>query len=250
MIKWFKFNLLISNESQRVFAFKMKAYVCVMNWKSKWCLPAMSHAMMAGMEIENVDPSRTLSRKIDNEQNTTLGDESEWVYLGRNSMIKVKTSNTVYIKKERTDKKLSQHLFTDFTFNDGKKSMNFRHLSEVTKFSEAHRTACCMCVCVYLLIASTHLQSRHRIEWPNEWTISSQSYIEKCQQSSMKSKSSKVAMILVMGFAALSRTGRTLSLQLFACTHLQRRQCQSSCHCWCCHYHHLRCLYTHSAQQQ
>lgn len=55
----------------------------------------MSHATIAGIEIEHVDPSKTLSIYIVNEQNMTVGDDSEWVYRGKNSMIKVKTSKTV-----------------------------------------------------------------------------------------------------------------------------------------------------------
>lgn len=46
--------------------------------KSK-CLPAMSHAMIAGSEIENVDPKRRLSKRIVVEQNTTFGEVSEWL---------------------------------------------------------------------------------------------------------------------------------------------------------------------------
>lgn len=54
----------------------------------------MSHATIAGIEIENVDPSKTLSINIVNAQNTTVGDESECVYRGKNSMAKVKTNET------------------------------------------------------------------------------------------------------------------------------------------------------------
>lgn len=54
----------------------------------------MSHAIIAGREIENVDPNRILSNKIVNEQKTTFGDVSEWLYRGINSMINVKNSTT------------------------------------------------------------------------------------------------------------------------------------------------------------
>lgn len=69
---------------------KTKACVCVIKY-----LPAMSHARMAGIEIAHVDPSKILSTNIVNEQNTTVGDVSECVYLGKNSMAKVKTSETM-----------------------------------------------------------------------------------------------------------------------------------------------------------
>lgn len=46
---------------------------------NEYVLPAMSHAMIAGIEIEHVDPSKTLSRNIVNEQNKTVGDVSEWL---------------------------------------------------------------------------------------------------------------------------------------------------------------------------
>lgn len=51
--------------------------------------------MIAGIEIENVDPSKTLSINIVIEQNKAVGDVSEWLYRGRNSMVKVKTNETV-----------------------------------------------------------------------------------------------------------------------------------------------------------
>lgn len=54
----------------------------------------MSHAVIAPIEIEHVDPNKTLSINIVIEQNKTVGDVSEWLYRGRNSMIKVKTNET------------------------------------------------------------------------------------------------------------------------------------------------------------
>lgn len=39
----------------------------------------MSHAIIAGSEIENVDPNRRLSNKMVNEQKITFGDVSEWL---------------------------------------------------------------------------------------------------------------------------------------------------------------------------
>lgn len=42
-------------------------------------LPAISHAIMAGREMESVDPNKMLSTKIVAEQKTTFGAVSEWL---------------------------------------------------------------------------------------------------------------------------------------------------------------------------
>lgn len=69
----------------------------------------MTHAMIAGIEIALVDSNKTLSINIVSEQNMTVGDVSEWLYRGKNSMIKVKTSRTDR-KKNHQEKKSKQKM--------------------------------------------------------------------------------------------------------------------------------------------
>lgn len=56
--------------------------------------PAIIQTMIAGREIENVDPNKILTKKMVNEQKVTFGDVSEWLYRGKNSMTKAKNSTT------------------------------------------------------------------------------------------------------------------------------------------------------------
>lgn len=68
-----------------------------------WDSPATIQAIIAGREIENVDPSRRLSNKTVVEQKMTLGDVSEWLYRGKNSKTKVNI-NTARKKMTRKGK--------------------------------------------------------------------------------------------------------------------------------------------------
>lgn len=50
-----------------------------MKTKRNFDLPAMIHAMIAGNEIENVDPNKMLTKNTVDEQKITFGDFSEWL---------------------------------------------------------------------------------------------------------------------------------------------------------------------------
>lgn len=65
----------------------------------------MIQSMIAGIEIEHGNRSKTLSINIVNKQDETVGDVLEWLYCGTNSMIKVKTSKTC--KTNQTSKNLT-----------------------------------------------------------------------------------------------------------------------------------------------
>lgn len=54
----------------------------------------MSHKVIAGSEVENIDPSRTLCNKTVTEQKMTFGEVSEWLYRGNSNKIKVKNNQT------------------------------------------------------------------------------------------------------------------------------------------------------------
>lgn len=57
-------------------------------------IPAIIHAIIAGNEIEIVDPNRMLCRNIADEHKITFGDTSEWLYRGTNNKINVKNATT------------------------------------------------------------------------------------------------------------------------------------------------------------
>lgn len=61
----------------------------------------MTQAISAGKEIESVDPIKMLWMKIVIEQKTAFGDVFEWLYLGKNIMIRLKKVATVKNKKKK-----------------------------------------------------------------------------------------------------------------------------------------------------
>lgn len=72
----------------------------------------MIHAIIAGNEIENVDPNKMLTIKMVDAQNITFGEVSEWLYRGKNSITNVKKHTTEKNEEKKTTNSISSTKWT------------------------------------------------------------------------------------------------------------------------------------------